>query len=84
VNISGASYNNGTPIILWTCGNYANENFRTTYDSISNTPPGAYWWYSATSATSMVLNVSGAATGNGAQIILWDRGAYSNEYVRIY
>jgi hypothetical protein len=84
VNVAGNSFNNDTPVILWTCGDYLNENFVKTYDSSTNTPPGAYWWYSATAATSMVLNISGAVTGNGGKLIMWGRGAYSNEYVRTY
>jgi len=86
VNVSGASYTNNAHIILWTCGNFPNEFFEQTFTVVNGelVPPGAYFWFSASPAPSMVLNVSGGSTANGAHLILYGAGAFSNEYVLTY
>jgi len=81
MNIAGGSLANGARVIQYRCGAYANEYFVFWADG--NVPSG-YWWVQAYSS-GKVLNIEGsypANTANGADLIQYTRGHYTNEYVR--
>lgn len=74
----------GTLAVLFPCDPDRDQYFQLMYDPTTDTPPGVYWWFAPSSDTTLALNVMGGSTANGGQIILWPRGAYTNEYIDFY
>lgn len=85
VAVEDGNYQRGSRIIQSTCGKNLNQYFRATKDFANNVPFGDYQWFSPSAVDNddLVLNVRFGHTTNGGKLILWDRGAYPNEYIRV-
>lgn len=64
LDVSGASSNNGAPIIQWDCNGGQNQQWRLV-------PVGSYYRIVARHS-GKCLDVTGASRVNGAQVIQWD------------
>jgi hypothetical protein len=82
VNIDHANYTNGTHIIQWPCGVFSNEYFKQAFESPSM-PPADLFWIVPSQSTNFALNVANGSTSSGAKVILWQRGPFANEYIRL-
>lgn len=73
---SGWSYANGNPIIQWNGGTNTVEQWFFEYAGNNNFRIRSRW-------TRKVMGVSGASTGNGAQIVQWDSVGSADQLWRL-